>query len=74
LVLSVGALWWLAGPVAQPSAEEIKVDLALVLGVDVSRSMDIDEQELQRQGFVEAFRAQAVHETKTCAASNTTVG
>lgn len=32
------------------------VDLELVLAVDVSRSMDYDEQELQRKGYVEAFR------------------
>jgi hypothetical protein len=41
---------------------EGEVDLALVLAVDVSRSMDPDEQELQRQGFVEAFRSPVVHE------------
>jgi hypothetical protein len=39
-----------------------EVDLALVLAVDVSRSMDPDEQELQRQGFVEAFRSPVVHD------------
>jgi hypothetical protein len=41
---------------------ELEVDLALVLAVDVSRSMDDDEQKLQREGFVEAFRSVAVHE------------
>ncbi|HEY8382567.1 MAG TPA: DUF1194 domain-containing protein [Microvirga sp.] len=41
---------------------ETEVDLALVLAVDVSRSMDPEEQELQRQGFVEAFRSSVVHE------------
>src|SRR3954463_7642680 len=39
-----------------------EVDLALVLAVDVSLSMEPDEQELQRQGFVEAFRSPEVHE------------
>ena len=34
---------------------EAEVDLALVLAVDVSLSMEPDEQDLQRQGFVEAF-------------------
>jgi hypothetical protein len=38
------------------------VDLALVLAVDVSTSMDPDEQDLQRQGYVEAFRSPAVHQ------------
>jgi hypothetical protein len=39
-----------------------EVDLALVLAVDVSTSMDRDEQDLQRQGYVEAFRSPLVHE------------
>lgn len=33
---------------------QTEVDLALVLAVDVSLSMEPDEQELQREGFVEA--------------------
>jgi len=37
------------------------VDLALVLAVDVSTSMDPEEQDLQRQGYVEAFRSPSVH-------------
>ncbi len=41
---------------------ETEVDVALVLAVDVSRSMDNDEQRLQRDGFVEAFRSMAVHD------------
>ena len=41
---------------------EGEVDLALVLAVDVSRSMDPEEQELQRQGFIEAFRSPLVHD------------
>ncbi len=32
------------------------VDLELVLGVDVSRSIDIGEAELQREGYINAFR------------------
>lgn len=39
-----------------------QVDLALVLAVDVSTSMDPDEQDLQRQGYVEAFRSSLVHD------------
>jgi hypothetical protein len=39
-----------------------EVDLALVLAVDVSTSMDLEEQNLQRQGYVEAFRSPLVHE------------
>lgn len=49
LLLSVGA------PVrAQP------VDVAVVLAVDVSRSVDDDEFQLQRRGYAEAFRHPAV--------------
>lgn len=39
-----------------------EVDLALVMAVDVSPSMDSDEQVLQRQGYVEAFRSPLVHQ------------
>ncbi len=42
-----------AGPAA---AAIVDVDLELVLAVDVSRSMDYDEQKLQRDGYVAAFR------------------
>jgi hypothetical protein len=44
-----------------PAKAESEVDLALVLAVDISNSMDPEEQELQRQGFVEAFRSPLVH-------------
>ncbi len=37
-------------------ANETEVDLELVLAVDVSRSMDIDEQLLQRDGYVSAIQ------------------
>jgi hypothetical protein len=39
-----------------------EVDVALVLAVDISNSMDPDEQELQRQGYVDAFRSPLVHQ------------
>src|SRR5882757_7712276 len=39
---------------ATPSAD-LPVDLELVLAVDVSRSMDEDEQALQRDGYVDAL-------------------
>lgn len=38
------------------------VDIALVLAVDISNSMDPDEQALQREGFIEAFRSPLVHQ------------
>ncbi|MGI9481379.1 MAG: DUF1194 domain-containing protein [Hyphomicrobiales bacterium] len=37
------------------------VDLELVLAVDISLSMDKDEQRLQRQGYVSAFRDPGIH-------------
>jgi hypothetical protein len=43
-------------------AADTPVDLELVLAVDVSRSMDMDEQTLQRDGYVAAFRHKDVIE------------
>jgi hypothetical protein len=57
-VLCVLAALW-SGP--SFAEGETEADLALVLAVDVSRSMDLDEQQLQREGYVEAFRSEAVH-------------
>ena len=47
-------------PRGATAAEE--VDLALVIAVDISFSMDPEEQALQREGFVEAFRSPIVHD------------
>jgi hypothetical protein len=58
VLLAVG----IAVSAAEGAHAETEVDLALVLAVDVSLSMETDEQELQRQGFVEAFRSPEVHE------------
>lgn len=41
---------------AQADDFAFDVDLELVLAVDVSRSMDIEEQRIQREGYVAAFR------------------
>ena len=38
-----------------------EVDVALVLAVDISFSMDLEELALQRAGYVEALRSPAVH-------------
>ena len=59
LAVMASACLWLSAPGARAETE---VDLALVLAVDVSRSMDPEEQELQRQGFIEAFRSPHVHD------------
>jgi hypothetical protein len=47
---------------AAPARAETEVDVALVLAVDISYSMDQEEQVLQRQGFIEALRSPVVHE------------
>jgi hypothetical protein len=54
----VGAVLLLAG--APRGAEAEDVDLALVLAVDVSGSIDAEEYRLQRQGYADAFRHPAV--------------
>jgi hypothetical protein len=49
----------LAAVIASPptsAADDQPVDLELVLAVDVSMSMDMDEQRLQRDGYVAALR------------------
>jgi hypothetical protein len=45
-----------------PAQAETEVDLALVIAVDISYSMDPEEQALQREGFAQAFRSPAVHD------------
>jgi hypothetical protein len=55
------AAWTRPGAaVAQTAA-----DLELVVAVDVSLSMDLDEQRLQRDGYVAAFRDPEVHKAIT---------
>lgn len=49
------ACLWSASPSSSDTVKEY-VDLELVLAVDVSMSMDLDEQRLQRDGYVAAFR------------------
>jgi len=53
--------WLLAGvtclsSAAGAAAQETDVDLELVLAVDVSRSMDPSERDLQKQGYIEALQ------------------
>ena len=54
----VGSLAALATPVA--ARAQTVVDLQLVLAVDVSRSIDEVEAELQRRGYVEALTSERV--------------
>lgn len=46
----------LAFPPQEARAGDVPVDLELILAVDVSRSMDEEEQRIQRDGYVAAFR------------------
>lgn len=52
----VAAALFLPGGVPVVRAADLPVDLELVLAVDVSFSMDEDEQRLQLEGYVNAFR------------------
>ena len=54
LVAFWSAVLW-AAVVPPAGAADMPVDLELILAVDVSRSMDIDEQQLQRDGYVAAL-------------------
>ncbi|MGE4079798.1 MAG: DUF1194 domain-containing protein, partial [Reyranella sp.] len=54
LIRLIALVLLLAGPVAAQDRKE--VDLALVLAIDISGSIDPDEAKLQREGYVQAFR------------------
>ncbi|HEV7693429.1 MAG TPA: DUF1194 domain-containing protein [Hyphomonadaceae bacterium] len=59
--LVLAGLLGLATPVAAQDGKAMtRVDLELVLAVDISRSMDEDEHTLQRNGYVDAFRHKEV--------------
>jgi hypothetical protein len=45
-----------------PASAEPHLDVALIIAVDISSSMEAEEQGLQRAGFAEAFRSSLVHE------------
>jgi len=59
LALGIGLLLGL--PAATGASANEEVDVALVVAVDISNSMDPEEQALQREGFIEAFRSPEVH-------------
>ncbi|MCJ2141902.1 DUF1194 domain-containing protein [Methylobacterium sp. E-066] len=62
LAVVAAILCTLVPPVRQTTAQAAgtEVDLALVLAVDVSLSMDPEEQQVQRDGYVAAFRSEVV--------------
>ena len=59
------AVFVAAGLQLGPAFAQTVVDLELVIAVDVSLSMDLDEQRLQRDGYVMAFRNPEVHKAIT---------
>jgi hypothetical protein len=55
-LLIAASLGLATGPSAAQQGGKIRVDIRLVLAVDVSQSMDYNEHELQKNGYVTAFR------------------
>ncbi|MEX2631142.1 MAG: DUF1194 domain-containing protein [Tistlia sp.] len=64
-IAALAALALCLPPATAAAQERDFVDLELVLAVDVSRSMDLHEQEVQRAGYVAAFRHPQVLEAIT---------
>lgn len=56
LLFAAGTACLAVGGAGPAAAEDMDVDLELVLAVDVSRSMDSTEQELQKQGYIAALQ------------------
>ena len=55
-IIAVLRLIWSCSAFSYPAFAKQAVDLELVLAVDISRSMDVEEQRLQRNGYVSALR------------------
>jgi len=60
--LAAAALWSAPAALAQTAGPPEEVDVALVLAVDISYSMDLDELALQRNGYIEAFRSKELQD------------
>lgn len=54
--LALAGIVGLSAPGAAQQGKSTRVDLEIVLAVDISQSMDQDEHALQRNGYVDAFR------------------
>ena len=54
--LALAGLVGLATPVGAQQSAMTRVDLELMLAVDISQSMDYEEHSIQRQGYIDAFR------------------
>ncbi|MDP3493425.1 MAG: DUF1194 domain-containing protein, partial [Hyphomonadaceae bacterium] len=63
--LAIAAMAGIAAPVTAQQGGKIRVDLELLLAVDISQSMDFDEHTIQRNGYVEAFRHKDVVDALT---------
>lgn len=48
------------GPPQPPAGQKAEVDIELILALDISYSMDIEELALQREGYAQAFRSAEV--------------
>ena len=61
-LLALAAALWLFGICDPALARDgtIEVDVELVLAVDISYSMDPEEQALQRQGYIEALKSPVI--------------
>jgi hypothetical protein len=68
LAVLLAACLVLHAPFVPNAAAQTPVDLELVIAVDVSLSMDLDEQRLQRDGYVAAFRDAEIHKAITSGA------
>ncbi|MDM9625511.1 DUF1194 domain-containing protein [Rhizobium sp. S152] len=58
MLTTLAVLMNLTGVAATAAPASNEVDVALVLAVDTSRSMDLDEVRIQREGYVEALKHQ----------------
>lgn len=58
--LALAGLVGLPAPVTAQQGTMTRVDLELLLAVDISQSMDYDEHSIQRAGYVDAFRHKEV--------------
>jgi Protein of unknown function (DUF1194) len=58
--LLTALLWLTSSPGAFAKGGAIEVDVELVLAVDISYSMDMEEQKLQRDGYIQALTSPEV--------------
>ena len=56
LLLATVIVMCMLQPANNAAAQDVTVDLELILAVDISLSMDEDEQKLQRDGYTATFR------------------